>query len=185
MKKKYLVNAIITALILIISLTILSTTIYARIKNETPRIFGYSFHQVVSPSMEPEIMVGDFVVAQKTDIKNIKVGDYVVFVSPDPMLRGMTIIHSVVEKNENNGKILLTTSGIKEGATVDPYQTDEIIGIYKGKSRFMGGIITFISNVRNLIFLVIIIATGIIICKYTAIVIKHIKKNKEKGDEKI
>lgn len=173
------VFTIFTALLLLFSVVLLVTAVVSKYQNKTATVFGYSFHYVVSPSMEPEIKVGDFVIAKKADISQAKVGDYVVFVSPDPKLKGIIIIHSVVDITQE-GKLI--TSGIKEGSEPDDYPVSEIIGVYHKKSAFIGYVINFFSKLRNVIFLIIVLTAVIIAIKYSMVIIKTLKE-KEKGKD--
>lgn len=172
MKQKRLIskiNTIIFAIIMALSLFILFNIFTAKLKGEQPRIFEYSFHIVLTDSMTPDINPGDFVIAKKTDKSNIQTGDYIVFVTPNPSLNGITIIHKVTNVNNDNGEITFNTSGIKEGATPDEYPVSEIVGKYVCKSQIIGKIIVFFSKIENILFLTLIITI-------TVIIIKQIKK---------
>lgn len=180
----YIINMTLTALMTVLAVLILCATVLSRFQHEIPRIFGYTFHIVVSPSMEPEINVGDFAVARADTVDNAKVGDYVVFITPDPSLRGITILHAVTEVGyDGQGKYLVTT-GIKEGAAPDGYPVREIIGIYRWKSAFLGKLILFFSSGKNLIFSVVVFAALTLAVKYSFRMVKEIQKIKEKKDVK-
>lgn len=117
--------------------------------------FGYSLHVVVTDSMTPEINVGDLVVAKKTDKADIQVGDDIVFVSSDPRLKGNTLVHRVVAVNTDGS---FSTSGIKQGASVDPYPATEIVGVVKKVSSSGGSFIEKLVDNKTAIFLLLILA---------------------------
>ncbi len=43
------------------------------------RLVGVGFYRVTSPSMEPVLMVNDYVIAQKTDVEHLEKGDVIIF----------------------------------------------------------------------------------------------------------
>jgi signal peptidase I len=160
-KKIFSAKNIISAIILLICVAILTNVIIARVKNETPKFFGYSFHIVVTDSMTPDINVGDFVVAKYKDPKDIKVGDYIVFTTENPQLNGIQIIHKVVAiDSESDGTLAFTTQGVKAGAPVDSYKAHNVIGVYSWKSAFLGKVVLTLSQPINwliILFLVFVV----------------------------
>lgn len=185
MKKeiKTKLNLILSAIIFVLAMIIFAIVIVSKSTGIPPTIFGRSFHLVVSDSMTPEINVGDFVVAKKVDYADIKIGDYIVFKSPDESLKGILIIHSVKEINIVDGRYYFTTIGIKKGAIVDPYPATEVYGKYVWKSTFVGKIVTFFSNPINwgfAIFIVIMIKIVIKLFKNTIKLAKEERMNENK-----
>lgn len=184
-KKKNLVskaNAIIFTIIMALTLFILFSVMYAKVNGNQPRILGYSFHIVLTDSMTPEINAGDFIGAVKADKESIKEGDNIIFVSPDPSLKGMTIVHKVLKVNNDNGILSFTTTGIKEGAQPDDYPVYEIVGKYAFKSAFIGKIFTILSKAENIFFFIFIIIIVVIITKQIKNILK-IKKEYESNNK--
>lgn len=141
--------SIVSIAILVLSVIIFSIIVVARTKGEIPSVFGYSFHIVVTDSMTPEIVEGDMVIAHKANIKDIKVGDDVLFTSPDPSLKGITIVHRVIQVLPDGG---LVTQGIKQGAPIDTYPVYSIKGKSVAVSSVFGKIFMGLTNNRNLVF---------------------------------
>ncbi len=133
-------------------LAYVTATLFA---GKTVSFFGYSLHVVVTDSMTPEINVDDVVIAKKTSTEDIKVGDDIVFVSSDPMLKGNTVVHRVVGINADGS---FKTSGIKTGATVDPYPATKFIGVVKKVSGAISGFMAFTVKYKNIIFAVLMLA---------------------------
>ena len=73
-----------------------------------------SSQPVGSGSMTPNLMVGDIVVAREAPIETVKVGDVITFYQ-----EGVTIVHRVVEIQNNAGKITFITRG-DANDSVDP-----------------------------------------------------------------
>ncbi|MDD3947805.1 MAG: signal peptidase I [Clostridia bacterium] len=162
MKKKTSkkIISVISIAILALSVVMFSIIIIARVKGEIPGVFGYSFHLVVTDSMSPEIEPDDMVVARKTDISDIKIGDDIVFVSPDPELKEMTIVHRVVDIRQDGG---LVTQGVKQGAPVDNYPVYSIKGKAVSVSSFWGKVFKGMDEHRNIVFGVALLVLVIVI----------------------
>lgn len=179
MKKIYMFNLAAASLIMLLSVFVLINVVYAKSTGSQPRIFGYSFHVVVSDSMTPRLNVGDFIVAKKTGVKDIKTGDGIIFNSPDPKLRGMLIVHKVVNIYTQNGTIYFQTSGIKEGAVPDEYPVSEIIGKYVWKSAFLGKAVIFLSDLQNILFVAVIASISAVAYRQIKNIIKIKKETKK------
>jgi len=170
--------SVFSATLLVLAIITLVMAVLTKLMGNS--IFPYTMHYVVSGSMEPEIKAGDLVIAKKTDIEDVKIGDYVVFVSPDPKLNKITIIHSVVDIAEDEQGIKLTTQGIKEGLSPDDdeYPVREIIGVYYCKSATIGFLADFFASIRNILFLAIVTTALIVIIKSSKDIVKAIKERK-------
>ncbi len=168
--------SVFSATLLVLAIITLVMAVLTKLMGNS--IFPYTMHYVVSGSMEPEIKAGDLVIAKKTDIEDVKIGDYVVFVSPDPKLNKITIIHSVVDIAEDEQGIKLTTQGIKEGLSPDEYPVREIIGVYYCKSATIGFLADFFASIRNILFLAIVTTALIVIIKSSKDIVKAIKERK-------
>lgn len=152
MKKKITAKkaiSIISLIILCATVLLFSLVIAARAKGETPDVFGYSFHIVVTDSMTPVINRGDMVIARKKDVGDIARGDDILFTSPDPELQGITIVHRVIDINPDGSFV---TQGVKAGAPVDDYPVYEIKGKAVSVSPFLGKIFSGMVDNRNIVF---------------------------------
>lgn len=93
----------------------------------------YSFFKVVTPSMEPNLAVGEVIVTKSVAMDKVKVGDIVSFRSQSPDMFGVIITHRVVEidTDENDEKRFLTKGDAN--LSVD--------GRYVLESNFVGKVI--------------------------------------------
>lgn len=69
----------------------------------------YPLVMVTGQSMEPTLHDGDLVLIEGVDIKDVQVGDIVVFYRPGS--RSEIVIHRVVAKVEVDGQVALKTQG--------------------------------------------------------------------------
>jgi signal peptidase I len=101
-------------------------------KNKYFELFGYSFFEVQSYSMYPELTKGDLIVVKKRDSSEYEVGMTVTYLRPTDT---MTTTHKIVGIDGN----LVTTKGINEETNKDcdlpiekEYIIGEVIGIWTG-----------------------------------------------------
>ena len=73
--------------------------VYTWIRYDKPNILGYRVLHVVSESMEPTIMTGDFVIGHVIDPEDVQVGDIVTYrvLDKDGDLTNYCIIHRVIQ----------------------------------------------------------------------------------------
>ena len=131
-------------------------------KNKVPAVFGLSFLQVATGSMEPTIPAGAVIVVHKTDASDVKVGDIITFYSPDPAILDMPNTHRVTAIREKNGATFFTTKG-DAGVQDDPYEVrgERLIGVYK--TQFSIGKIAQIVHSKVFFFFAMLIPICVVI----------------------
>ena len=148
---KKIISYVLSFLSLFLCLYITIEIINANNDNRPPRIFGLSISYVPTPSMEPTINAGDYVLFKSASFEDVEVDDIIVFYSEDS---NKYIIHRVIEKNNEEG--YLTTHGDNnlEGVNEIVYK-DKVYGKYIMElgilNIFSGGIS------KNLIFFILVI----------------------------
>ncbi len=105
-------TAVCWILVAILTLAVV-TFFFLRSSGDSPSVFGCSLHRIESPSMEPEIRLGDIII--NIDIKDaseIRVGDIVTFNS-GPEYNNVRVTHRVVTEPHDNGsgRMVLVTKG--------------------------------------------------------------------------
>ena len=133
-------------LILLLYLFIIITPKY--IKGFYP--FGIRTAIVLTGSMEPSLKINDFVIMRKT--KSIKVNDIISY-----KLNNSEILHRVIKIN--NG--LVVTKGDANNKEDNPININQVTGVYVGKIKYLGSIITFIT--KPIIFSTIITLLAVIL----------------------
>ena len=89
-----------------------------------PSFFGYRVMHVVSASMEPTIMTGDFVLTQVADADSVETGDIVTYRRKNEKgkLTNYTVIHRITGKNAAGQFIFIGDNNNHDDAPVDPEQ---------------------------------------------------------------
>ena len=131
-----IVKKISFGLFLLVSLTYLFVVISPRIF-EGFYPFGIKTAMVISGSMEPTLKIDDFVIMKRP--KDIKVNDIVSYKSKNSKYE---TLHRIVSINGDE----IITKGDANNTEDEPIKKDQITGIYIGKIKYLGKIITFISK---------------------------------------
>lgn len=170
---------VVSSAIMLTAIAIFIFIFISRSAGATPRFFGYTIHIVVSGSMEPDIQIGDFVLAEDADIADIQIGDDVIFNSPDPNLNNMPILHRVQDIIiDSDGKVWLVTKGINNPIN-DEYHVSVIIGRKIWKSTGIGKLATYFSDVQRLLLTGIFAVALIVAIKFSMKIFSKYAKNND------
>lgn len=179
-KVSKIVGIISTAfLVLCVGILLYSTISYA--KTGLVNFFGYSFHVIQSPSMEPDIKVGDVVIVKRVPFDQIDVGDDILFKCEDTTsaVYGKYIVHRVIEKTDTEG--VYKTKGVNNPGP------DKVPSKAEGKavkvSSSLGGLLSFMTNGRNIILVVAIAGFVIFVVMQLCSVIANAAKVKAERDK--
>ncbi len=145
-----------------------------------------SLYTIISPSMTPNINVGDVVVAKKINgPEDIKVGDVITFISTSSISKGMTITHRVTEVNQAKNGYNYTTKG-DNNITPDtsPAEYDNVIGKVILRVPKLGKVQNLVANQGGWLVIVIIPALFIIITDILKVFkLVRVKSKVEKIDQ--
>ena len=134
----------------------------AKKKGEKPLI---SMYTIVSPSMEPTIMIGDVIVNVKAkDDNSLNEGDIITFFSNTIDTGGYTVTHRIYKKYSYSGTTFYETKGDNNYAEdMGRITFDNIVGKYKLKLPKLGKIQFFVSSPAGWIIIILIPASIIVI----------------------
>ena len=106
------------------------------------RLLGYQCYNIISPSMEPEYMVGDLIYVKKVDPATIKEGDVITFLVNEDLVVGT---HRVVRVDAENQHIY-TKGDANEIEDSDPVHFNNVIGVPEFSIPKLGYVSDFIQN---------------------------------------
>lgn len=134
----------------------------AKTKGEKPAI---SIYTIVSPSMEPTIMVYDVIIDTKVKSDaELKIGDIITFYSNTIDTGGYTVTHRIVDIYKNNEVIYYTTKGDNNmDKDVGLITIDNVVGKCKFIIPSIGKMQIFITSRAGWILIILIPALGIIL----------------------
>lgn len=161
----YIFSIISLICCILITVEVISASNEAR----PPKIFGYSVSYVPTPSMEPYIMAGDYVLFKETTFSECGYNDVIVYRSES----GMYIIHRIEEVHDGYFIVKGDNNVLPDDEHVTPEKVyAKYVTTIEALSIFSGGIS------KNAIFFILIIIFIILIgMQIASIVIK------EKTDE--
>ena len=164
----------IAYLVLILLLVALVLYLFvARISGKVPSLFGYSVVRIVTPSMDPKIPVGSFVLIKKASPEEIAVGDIITFYTddPDPLIAGKTITHRVLAVSCEDGKYVFTTKGDNQATNpvpdAYPARGEKLVGRYVCGMLPVTAIVTLFREHLPIALLVTILIPTIIMIQST------------------
>ena len=131
-----IIKKIIFVLFLIVSCTYLFIVVSPKIfKNFYP--FGIKVAIVLTGSMEPTLNINDFVIIKKTN--NIKINDIISFKENNTKKE---ILHRVISIDKDK----IITKGDANNTEDMPINMNQVTGVYVGKIKYLGNIISFITQ---------------------------------------
>jgi len=112
-------------LFLTLGLLLFSMAVLASLVMVVPAVMHVKSYAVASGSMEPTMPVGSLVLVRKTDPKNLRTGDIIVF--SGARSDGENVTHRVMENDQEQQR--LTTKGdANEAQDPNPVSYDQVVG---------------------------------------------------------
>lgn len=147
------------------------TFVSAHYRGEVPRIFGYSIMNIVSDSMEDEIMPGDYILIKKVAPEDVRERQVICFYSTDPAIAGYPNTHRVVAPPRcEDGEYYFTTKG-DHNLAPDPVEAKGslLIGVYVRKLTVLTALLNFIAGNRFAVLLIPLMLGAIVMIVATVI----------------
>ena len=172
-KMKWTPGRIAYLVLILLLVTLVLYLLIARISGKVPSLFGYSVVRIVTPSMDPKIPVGSFVLIKKASPEEIAVGDIITFYTddPDPLIAGKTITHRVLAVSCEDGKYVFTTKGDNQATNpvpdAYPARGEKLVGRYVCGMLPVTAIVTLFREHLPIALLVTILIPTIIMIQST------------------
>ena len=138
------------------------------------RLLGFQCYNVISPSMEPEYLVGDLIYVKEVDPTTIKEGDVITFIVNEDLVVGT---HRVVRVDAENQRFY-TKGDANEIEDQSPVHFNNVIGVPKFAIPKLGYVSDIVQNPPGMY---ITIGVGIILI--LAVFLPDMIGKKKKEDE--
>ncbi|MBQ8338251.1 MAG: signal peptidase I [Oscillospiraceae bacterium] len=158
----------------IVSTALVVLTVLCAVFLMGSRLLGFQCYNVISPSMEPEYMVGDLIYVKEVDPTTIKEGDVITFIVNEDLVVGT---HRVVRVDAENQR-LYTKGDANEIEDQNPVHFNNVIGVPKFSVPKLGYVSDFVQHPPGMY---IVIAAGIILL--LAVFLPDMIGKKKKEDE--
>lgn len=170
----------LSGFILIFATATFAYVILSSTKDQVVNIFGKSILHIVTGSMEPTILTGDYIIIDRKDITNLQIGDIISFYSEEENTKGLIVTHRIIDINENGEYV---TKGDANNVTdVKNVRKSQIIGKYRKKARIFRWANSFMDKKKIILLIIMIAFIAIAIYELTS-VIKLWKKVDGKSQE--
>lgn len=169
--------------ILVVAMIFITISLFVmKLSGDTTNIFGYNLYYIVTPSMEPDLKVGDIILSKEVeDYDELTVGDIITYKGEVGSYAGKLITHQIIEKYGEGENLTFVTKGTNPAATIDPeIRADQVVSIMITEVPLLGDLMKLINTPAGFL---IIIVTPLGICLVGEIVnLVNVFKNKEEED---
>ena len=182
-KFKSIVNKalhVISIVVVVIEILIVASIIASRFSGNVPQIFGYSLYVIASPSMTPELEVGDMIISRKYDGGELQVGQVVEYVGKSGDMAGKIITHKIVRiTGEGDDRVIVTkgTANLNEDPPIAPA---DILSVMTCKTFLLDKIYGVITSTPGFICLIFLPMAAMIITEIVKLMIEV--KGEKDGD---
>ena len=159
MKVKNIVKKTLKGLVvafIILEVVLMCFVMIFKMSGKNPSILGYQFYVIVSPSMEPELSVGDVILSKKYNGQMIETGDIITFLGREGSLEGKVVTHQVIDVEEINGELSITTKGLANNIEDPCITQNDVLSVMKYKTVVFGFIYRLMSSTPGFIFLILL-----------------------------
>lgn len=161
------VNNIVSAILMILLISVASVVVISKASGGEPQFFGYQLKTVLSGSMEPGIQTGSIIAVKAAEDKNaFQKDDVITFLAEEDML----ITHRITEVVKSGDSVLYRTKGDNNNAEdMDPVLSDNVVAKYTGFTLpYVGYFINFSQSKNGALLLLI---PGFLLLIYSAFTI--------------
>ena len=131
-----------------------------KVSGGTPEIFGYQILRISSPSMEPQLEVGDIILSKDVeDIISVKNGDIITYNGEFGEYAGKSITHEVVvEPYMSGGIYYLQTKGTANAYADPEISENQVVGKMVCKLTVFSAVYNFFATPWGLIIILGVLA---------------------------
>ena len=169
-----------SVILVVIEVVLILFIIFSRASGEVPTIFGHSVYVIVSPSMTPELEVGDIIVSKQYDGGELAVGDVVEYVAESGAMKGNIITHKIISVTGEGDDRVIVTKGTANTEADAPIRPDQVVSVMVYKTVIIDKLYGIISNTAGFLCLVILPLAGLVVFEIIDIR-KEMKKEMEDG----
>ena len=174
---------VLSSLVIFLEIVIILFVVITKISGGVPSLFGYQMYVIVSPSMSPEINVGDVIISEKYEDQELEVGDVVQYVGKGGKIDGKIITHEIISIDGEGSDETIVTKGVANPEPDPPIKRSDIISVMKYKTIILGPLYSIFSSTAGFVLLVMLPLATMIVFEVVNL-IREIKKEKEgEGEE--
>ena len=176
------VGGILSTALIVLEVALILFVVASRITGGTPALFGYHMYVVVTPSMEPEIQVGDVLISKKYNGGDLREGDVITYLGRQGDMAGKMITHEIISIQGEGEDERIIAKGIANPDPDPAITRSDIASVMVYKTVVIGFIYSVISSTWGF-WLLVVAPLVILIVSEIITLAREIKKEGEKTDE--
>lgn len=155
---------------------------YCNVSGKAPFVGKYAVVKIITPSMEPSIPAGTYILTEKVRAESVQEGDVIMFYSKDPSIYGKINTHRVAEIVSENGELSFITRG-DNNLVNDAYPVAEkdLIGRYVKNADHLTAFAVFFA--KPIVFFPAVILPAAVLVFFS--IMDVVKKYKEARMKKL
>lgn len=173
------IGGVLATLLIILEIFAILFIVVGKMSGNTPTLFGHQMYIIVSPSMEPEINVGDVIISEKYDGGELEVGQVVTYYGTRGDVAGKMITHKIVEIDGDK----IITQGVANTNPDPAIRRDEVRSVMKRNTVVLSAVYSVISTTAGFICLVILPLVAMIVSEIVGLVLEVKKEGEGQNDE--
>lgn len=175
---KAIFNVVITVFVLLFLLVVC----LQRFSNNQITLLGYRMFSVASSSMAPDYEVGDILIVQETNPKDIKVGDSISYYGKVGSFAGKVITHRVIKIGEDaDKKRVFHTKGIANLVEDPLVFEDQVYGVVRHRSVVLSTIYKTVNTKYGMFIFIVIPIFYVIGSEMLSSMLEQEEKRRSKG----
>lgn len=188
MKQKSILKTIgegLSITVIVLEVIVILFLILSKASGGIPSIFGHHMYVIVSPSMSPELEIGDVVISREYEGESLAVGDVIQYVGQRDDMQGKIITHEIISVSGEGEDAVIVTQGIANLEPDPPIRGSDVVAVMQYKTVVIDKIYGAVSTTAGFVFLVMLPMVGMIVFEIISLA-KDIRKEAEelkKGGE--
>ena len=170
----------LSIMIVVIEIVLILVLILTKMSGGIPSFMGHSVYVIVSPSMTPELEIGDIIVSKEYDGGALEVGDVVEYVGKSGEMKGKIITHKIISIDGEGDDRTIITKGTANKDADPPISPSDIVSVMTYKTVFIDKVYALISTTAGFLCLVILPMAAMIVSEIVDLTLQ-INKEKEGG----
>jgi len=163
---------ILSIAIVVIEILIIGTIVITKVSGNVPNLFGYSLYVIVSPSMSPDLEIGDVIVSRQYKGGELQVGQVVEYVGKSGDMTGKIITHRIESISGEGDDRVIITKGTANADADPPISPSDIIAVMTYKTVIIDKIYAVLSTTVGFILLVLLPMMAMIITEVVRLMLE-------------
>lgn len=176
------VGSALCGVLIALEILVIAFLVISRMSGGVPSLFGYNVYVIVSPSMTPELEVGDVIVSRVYRGDGLEVGDVVQYVAKSGVIRGEIITHKIISISEEDGTVV--TKGVANSQPDAPIREEDVLAVMTYKAVILDDVYAVVNHPAGFILLVILPMAAMIVAEMVNLAREiHEEKQRMKKEE--